>query len=180
MPRRKRDFTEEEEKEKRAARKRLRSEWKTGVSEENKTKAVNLALKRAGGKKYSWMTEVDYPTGYAGPEIRAPREKSPLPIEYDRYGNVVEDDNAKGVIETEENPIKIGGLGSAAGTEADPITIDDDPEPASVPARKIKKPTPGSKGGEKQAAHEHKDDGGWEREELELRQLLSIAIDFMT
>ncbi|KAI1453784.1 hypothetical protein F4805DRAFT_478156 [Annulohypoxylon moriforme] len=59
MPRRKRGvvLTPEEEREERAARKRLRTEWRTGATEKQKKHALNLAVSRLGGKRYSWMEQ---------------------------------------------------------------------------------------------------------------------------
>ncbi|KAI0385279.1 hypothetical protein F5Y04DRAFT_291936 [Hypomontagnella monticulosa] len=182
-------FTAEEEKENRAARKRLRTLWKTGASEENKAKAVNLALKRTGGKRYSWMEQdKQYPTAYSGPEIGDDGDKSSLPIEYDRHGNVVDDPQAKGVTKTQpvkgskEDPIDIDDSGSdrAAGKQLNPISVDESPESVSVSVEQTEKPSSQPKSVKEPALLGLEDDGGWEEEEKELLQYLACVIDFMS
>ena len=44
------------EKDERASRKRLRTEWRTGASEKEKKASLSVALNQLGGnKKYSWL-----------------------------------------------------------------------------------------------------------------------------
>ncbi|KAI0154455.1 hypothetical protein GGR57DRAFT_512381 [Xylariaceae sp. FL1272] len=53
----KKEYTEEERAQ-RAARKRARTCWVTGASEEAKERAVRLALNQvSGGRKYSWLNQ---------------------------------------------------------------------------------------------------------------------------
>ncbi|KAK5636499.1 hypothetical protein RRF57_012211 [Xylaria bambusicola] len=49
----------EKEKTERAARKKLRTSWRTGATEREKETSLQLAInKMGGGKKYSWLDEV--------------------------------------------------------------------------------------------------------------------------
>ncbi|KAI1213609.1 uncharacterized protein F4807DRAFT_456161 [Annulohypoxylon truncatum] len=57
MPRKTTSFTEDGERERRAERKRLRTSWRTDATEKDKKAALNMAVGRLGGKKYSWMDQ---------------------------------------------------------------------------------------------------------------------------
>ncbi|RYP53960.1 hypothetical protein DL769_010428 [Monosporascus sp. CRB-8-3] len=48
----------EQELAERAARKRLRTRWRTGCSEQDKVRAINVALGKIGGaRRYSWLNQ---------------------------------------------------------------------------------------------------------------------------
>ncbi|KAI0884850.1 uncharacterized protein GGS22DRAFT_200513 [Annulohypoxylon maeteangense] len=73
MPRKRVLSTSNEERENRAARKRLRTEWRTDATEGDKKKAIDMAVSKLGGKKYSWMSQASTASSSANTAAAATR-----------------------------------------------------------------------------------------------------------
>ncbi|KAI1139801.1 hypothetical protein F5Y05DRAFT_411984 [Hypoxylon sp. FL0543] len=53
----KKHLSPEEERQRRAERKRVRTSYRTGATDEEKARALKIAIDRLPGKKYSWMNQ---------------------------------------------------------------------------------------------------------------------------
>ncbi|KAI1388462.1 uncharacterized protein F4822DRAFT_429086 [Hypoxylon trugodes] len=182
MPKRRSVMITDEEREDRAARKRLRTTWVTDATPQEKSAAINLAVGRLGGKKYSWMDQSagtgsgardttpdsTFSTGAASPCLDLPispatsNEKSP-----EKNGDVEESEDgkkdnetkkSKGTKETPQKPIEEGTLEKPIELSSgppSPIVIssqEGSPAPKKAPRGKTPSKTPTKKAEEKKDA----------------------------